>query len=77
MRRNQVGLKLGTMLPGSTDNGESGVPVTGEALSMQEVIDDLDLRMAVLCAKLDLLTARLDALTGRMDTAARDSDTTH
>ncbi len=77
MRRNQVGLKLGTMLPGSTDNGEPGVPVTGEALSMQEAIDDLDLRMAVLCAKLDLLTARLDALTGRMDTAARDSDTTH
>ncbi len=77
MRRNQVGLKLGTMLPGSTDNGEPGVPVTDEALSMQEAIDDLDLRMAVLCAKLDLLTARLDALTGRMDTAARDSDTTH
>jgi hypothetical protein len=45
--------------------------------SMQEAIDDLDLRMAVLCAKLDLLTARLDALTGRMDTAARDSDTPH
>ena len=77
MRRNQVGLKLGTMLPGSTDNGEPGVPVTGEALSMQEAIDDLDLRLAVLTARLDLLQARIAFLTREMDTAARDSDTTH
>lgn len=29
--RNQVGLRIGQMLPGSTDNGGPGVPVTGHA----------------------------------------------
>ena len=78
MRRNQVGLKLGTMLPGSTDNGESGVPVTGEALSMQEAIDDLDLRLAVLSTRLDLLSATIAVLTGNAKaTRDADADTTH
>ncbi len=45
--------------------------------SMQEAIDDLDLRLAVLSTRLDLLSATIAVLTGRMDTAARDSDTPH
>jgi hypothetical protein len=78
VRRNQVGLKLGTMLPGSTDNGEPGVPVTGEALSMQEAIDDLDLRLAVLSTRLDLLSATIAVLTGNAKaTRDADADTPH
>lgn len=35
-KRNQVGLRLGEMLPGSTDNGEPGVPVTGKPETTEE-----------------------------------------
>ena len=42
---------------------------------VREAFDDLDLRMAVLCARLDLLTARIDALTGNVKATTRDANT--
>lgn len=37
MTRNQVGLPIGGKLPGSTDNGGRGVPVTGKPVKIYGV----------------------------------------